>query len=431
MTTSTTPMKTPLHYLVAARQSEIAELEQISRASSLVASMSELVHALQKERGLSNIFLVSGGAQAQQSLLDHGRHVDRVMERVCLALEELGARAPGAHGARLFNAIANALQGFEALPLLRRRRDALQLSAEDCTQALIRMIAACLTVVFEAADSACDPDIAKLLVALFHFMQGKELAGQERATGVAAFTAGVGRTERQRHWLHLIESQERCFQVFADFASPSGMERWQQQCGACPDMTVIERLRRMGCTAGDGLPLDRSLSAPWFEACSSRLDAMHQIEAFLAEELETQCLRKLEQAGAALSQQLALLEMQPQPGTRAEAAAAFLGATQSTASLPAEGAYGLQLEKSIVLLVQEQSMRLQDMQTEIDKARATLKERKTIERAKGVLMNYRQLSEGDAYKLIRQTAMNQNRRMLDVAEAILATVDLLPGSTNS
>jgi hypothetical protein len=71
------PMKTPLHYLVAARQSEIAELEQISRASSLVASMSELVHALQKERGLSNIFLVSGGAQAQQSLLDHGRHVDR------------------------------------------------------------------------------------------------------------------------------------------------------------------------------------------------------------------------------------------------------------------------------------------------------------------------------------------------------------------
>ena len=56
------PMKTPLHYLVAARQSEMAELEQISRASTLVASMSELVHALQKERGLSNIFLASGGA---------------------------------------------------------------------------------------------------------------------------------------------------------------------------------------------------------------------------------------------------------------------------------------------------------------------------------------------------------------------------------
>lgn len=429
MLIKTCPMKTPLHYLIAARQSEMAALEQISSASSLVASMSELVHALQKERGLSNMYLFSGGAFARQSLLEHGPHVDAVMGRVCLVLDELGERLPGAHGARLFNAIASALEGFEALPLLRRQRDALQLSAEDCTQALIRMIAACLTVVFEAADSACDPDIAKLLVALFHFMQGKELAGQERATGVAAFTEGIGNTERQRHWLHLIDSQERCFQVFADFASLAGRERWQLQCGACPDMTVIERLRRMGCTAGDGVPLEQGLSASWFEACSSRLDAMHQIEAFLAQELEVQCLRKRELASAALSQQRQLLERQPQ--TRAEAAEAFLGARQPAATLPAEGTYGLQLEKSIVSLVQEQSMRLQDMQAEIDKARATLQERKTIERAKGVLMNYRQLSEGDAYKLIRQTAMNQNRRMLDVADAILATLELLPASTNS
>lgn len=219
--------------------------------------------------------------------------------------------------------------------------------------------------------------------------------------------------------------------MFADFASPSGMERWQQQCGACPDMTVIERLRRLGCTAGDGMALDCSLSSPWFEACSSRLDAMHQIEAFLAEEPAGPMSAQAGAGRCRSESAKALLEMQPQPGTRAEAAAAFLGATQPAAFLHAEGAYGLQLEKSIVLLVQEQSMRLQDMQTEIDKARATLKERKTIERAKGVLMNYRQLSEGEAYKLIRQTAMNQNRRMLDVAEAILATVDLLPGSTNS
>ncbi|QXZ09797.1 nitrate- and nitrite sensing domain-containing protein [Comamonas sp. Y33R10-2] len=424
-------MKTPLHYLIAARQSEIAELEQISRASTLVASMSELVHALQKERGLSNIFLVSSGALAQQALLAHGQHVDQVMGRVCVVLEELGERSPGAHGARLFNSIANALQGFEALPQLRHQRDALQLSAEDCMQALIRIIAACLTVVYEAADSACDPDIAKLLVALFHFMQGKELAGQERATGVAAFTQGISKAERQRHWLHLIESQDGCFQVFADFASPQGVERWQQQCGACTDMTVIERLRRIGCTAADGAPLDKALSSPWFEACSSRLDAMHQIEAFLAQELQAQCLCKLELSGAALSQQQALLETLPEPLVRAESGVAFILGTAQGAALPAEGVYGRQLGKSIVGLVQEQAARLQDMQTEIDKARSTLKERKTIERAKGVLMNYRQLGEGDAYKLIRQTAMNQNRRMLDVAEAILATVDLLPCSTNS
>ena len=79
-------------------------------------------------------------------------------------------------------------------------------------------------------------------------------------------------------------------------------------------------------------------------------------------------------------------------------------------------------------LVQEQSQRLQTMQAEIDKARIALNERKTLERAKGVLMNLRQMSESDAHKLMRQTAMNQNRRMLDVAEAVLSTADLLPGT---
>ena len=97
-------------------------------------------------------------------------------------------------------------------------------------------------------------------------------------------------------------------------------------------------------------------------------------------------------------------------------------------SLLAPATYGPRLERSVLGLVQEQSQRLQTMQAEIDKARIALNERKTLERAKGVLMNLRQMSESDAHKLMRQTAMNQNRRMLDVAEAVLSTADLLPGT---
>ena len=59
-------------------------------------------------------------------------------------------------------------------------------------------------------------------------------------------------------------------------------------------------------------------------------------------------------------------------------------------------------------------------------ARTALQERKAIERAKGVLMNLRHMSESEAHKLLRQTAMNQNRRMLDVAQAVLSTAQLLP-----
>lgn len=67
------------------------------------------------------------------------------------------------------------------------------------------------------------------------------------------------------------------------------------------------------------------------------------------------------------------------------------------------------------------------MQTELDEAKTALAERKTIDRAKAILMESRQLSEADAYALLRTTAMNQGRRIADVAEALITASSLLGG----
>jgi AmiR/NasT family two-component response regulator len=61
----------------------------------------------------------------------------------------------------------------------------------------------------------------------------------------------------------------------------------------------------------------------------------------------------------------------------------------------------------------------------LESARVALAERKAIERAKGILMRSRRLSEQDAYGLIRQTAMKQNKRIIEVAEAIVSMADIL------
>ena len=58
-------MSTALHYLIAARQCEIDELHRLQRTSTLVRQLGELIHALQKERGLSNILLASHGQRAR------------------------------------------------------------------------------------------------------------------------------------------------------------------------------------------------------------------------------------------------------------------------------------------------------------------------------------------------------------------------------
>jgi response regulator NasT len=65
---------------------------------------------------------------------------------------------------------------------------------------------------------------------------------------------------------------------------------------------------------------------------------------------------------------------------------------------------------------------------ELDEARSELENRKLIERAKGILMKSRGLSEEAAYGLLRNTAMNQNRKIVEIAQSLITAAGLLdPG----
>jgi response regulator NasT len=68
---------------------------------------------------------------------------------------------------------------------------------------------------------------------------------------------------------------------------------------------------------------------------------------------------------------------------------------------------------------------MRQMQSELDAAKRALEDRKTIDRAKGILMRQRVLSEEEAYQLMRKTAMSQNRKVIDVAHALVTAADLL------
>ena len=65
------------------------------------------------------------------------------------------------------------------------------------------------------------------------------------------------------------------------------------------------------------------------------------------------------------------------------------------------------------------------LQTELEKTKTALEERKVIERAKGILMRLRQISEEDAYALLRRTAMNENRKIAEIAQSVITAADLL------
>jgi response regulator NasT len=65
------------------------------------------------------------------------------------------------------------------------------------------------------------------------------------------------------------------------------------------------------------------------------------------------------------------------------------------------------------------------LRDELEKAKTSLAERKVVERAKGLLMKRRGCSEEEAYQALRKLAMDQNRRLAEVAENLLSVADML------
>jgi two-component system, response regulator / RNA-binding antiterminator len=65
------------------------------------------------------------------------------------------------------------------------------------------------------------------------------------------------------------------------------------------------------------------------------------------------------------------------------------------------------------------------LQSELQEAKSALEDRKIIDQAKAILMKKRGCSEDEAYVLLRRTAMNQNRKIAELARSLVAAAALL------
>jgi response regulator NasT len=85
------------------------------------------------------------------------------------------------------------------------------------------------------------------------------------------------------------------------------------------------------------------------------------------------------------------------------------------------------LDVALARFEHEQALRaeLADARTEVQDLSTELKNRRIIDRAKGLLMQRQGLSEQVAYEKLRKTAMDKNLKVVDVAQRMLDVAELL------
>ncbi len=67
---------------------------------------------------------------------------------------------------------------------------------------------------------------------------------------------------------------------------------------------------------------------------------------------------------------------------------------------------------------------LSRLRTELDHAGDALDERKVVDRAKGALMKAKNFTEEEAYALLRKTAMNENKKIVEIAQSVLTAAEM-------
>jgi hypothetical protein len=419
-----------MQFALHAKQREIEALQLLADRIELTDLLGRLMHALQRERGVTSIYLASGGKRFAEERGAVRETAAPILEqlREHLDLQLVPERAATA---RMLSLIAWVLLDLDSLEALRARIDQRAVSAPDSVIAFSKVIGGLMELIFQLADVAPDPAISRTLVALVHVVQSKEAAGQERAVGAHMFAAGTFSIDQQHRVVHLIDAQERSLEVFTHFADTAQREWWQARA-LTPHMATLERLRRIVCTARAGDALDTALSETWFEVSSARITDLWHLQIALTVHVRQACDVQIGLAHQALRDSENLMQQwRGNPPAHTQALEHFFAEDPYSEApahlrLEAPSSTDRSTVASLKSMLQAQSTRLSHMEVELDAARRALQDRKIVERAKSALMARHGLTEEAAFRMLQKASMDQNRRLADMAEIVLALTDALP-----
>ncbi len=411
----------PAQTITLAKIRHIEELERLDSCIAFVEKIGQLIHQLQIERGASCLFIASGGQRfsaERAEIVAQNQAIETDFRAALQQHLDKNSRAD----AKQLTLISWILLGLDQLTTLRHQITLLNISFADSIESFNRLIGSLIALIFEITDSSVNSKISTCLLTLYNLIQGKEFAGQERAVGAYLFGSGSLQLPHQQKLFELIAQQERHFELVCQFGSKELCEAWQQwQASAWQQQHAQYRAKLT--SARDQQALTPSHADLWFDLCSRRLSEMWQIQCQLVDtmhQLLAGLTRQAKQDYEQTRQYLQTIQASPQ---------ANLNSTFFNLAIPVENALNFQAHDtsqtypmaSMIALLQHQSRQIADMETELSDTKKALTERKLIERAKGLLMSTLGVTEMEAYKTLRSTAMEQNRKVIDIAENILAS----------
>ena len=259
----------------------IAQASDIDAVGHSVIAVSNLVHELQKERGLSAGFIGSKGAKFADELKQQRGLTDVRQDELVKWL----AAGSGTLPAMLRSSLDGGAAALSKLPDARSRVSGLQFGGPESFNFYTQTIDRLLGVLSQATKATDDAGISQQLFAYAMFINAKEQAGRERATVNGVLTADQPmKVSLFQRLQTLVTAQDLYLATFRSLAGAEDTQALDALLAAKPSQ---ETLRMRGIVIEQAFLGNFEIDPPlWFNTITAKIDAMKLLEDKLAAALQ-------------------------------------------------------------------------------------------------------------------------------------------------
>ncbi|XNG98334.1 methyl-accepting chemotaxis protein [Vibrio cyclitrophicus] len=274
--------------------SEMSSLNQLTRLSVVY---SELVHELQKERGMTAGFIGSQGTQFVSELRSQRASADTRRDQRSEYWQSADIDLPQI--TKLNTEISRSLNQITSI---RNRVDSQSIPLSEALGYYTQLNAKLLSVSALIAELSSDATITTETIAYYNFLQGKERAGIERAVLNNTFSKNEFDPGMLVRFISLMTEQNTYFSNFKVLSTPSNVSFFEQQLN---DRSVaeVEKLRQLAQSKMSGFDVD---PVYWFAQSTARIVQLKKTENQLADSLIALTEQKTTEAQTAMMASIAM-----------------------------------------------------------------------------------------------------------------------------
>ncbi|MDO9240266.1 MAG: nitrate- and nitrite sensing domain-containing protein [Methylicorpusculum sp.] len=263
-------------FIVIHQVDEMQSAERIISLANLSVHVSDLVHELQKERGMSAGHLGSRGQKFKTELVRQRETTDARLKKLNQFLSEFDKEL----SREIAESMDSADRQMAGLISTRRGVSALTASGETTLAYYSNLNAAYLDIIAQLPQFSTNVHINHKLDAYANFLKGKEQAGIERAVLTNTFTRDVFGPGMYEKLVSLIAFQDTYLDLFTTVA-PTEYKDFFKHTLSGKTIEETARMRRKALDKAEkgGFGVDAS---HWFAMQTGKIDLLKEVENFIA-----------------------------------------------------------------------------------------------------------------------------------------------------